>query len=154
MLTWKVILEAVCVVIAAVLIFLFAVPYLMEVTGTFLPHIFFEWEEDIRCHLFQRLGICLSLYPNPVKDGEKVEVTFRSRRWYEGDQACVADTTNKAIGCCTLKKGKCNTEFTAVSPGGTYFAFININPIEMPLMWNEGQDPKGEEKKLEVHTAS
>ena len=96
MLGWKVILELVCVVIAAVLVFWFVVPYLMGAIGPLLPYLFFEIEEDVRCHLFQRLGICLSLYPNPVKEGEKVQVAFRTRRWYEDEQACVADNTNKS----------------------------------------------------------
>ncbi|MDI6825815.1 MAG: hypothetical protein QMD36_01310 [Candidatus Aenigmarchaeota archaeon] len=82
-----------------------------------------------------------------------MEVTFRARRWYEGEEACVADETTKAPitddkpACCILTKGKCKTEFvaTSVDMSGKYFAFINVNDDNK--QWTP-EEPKGEEKKL------
>ena len=153
MLSWKVILQTLLVIIGTILIFIFFVPRIME--GIALTHpIFYEMEEEFRCHLFQMHSICLSLYPNPVTEGETVEVTFRTRRWHTGE-ACVAKKVGppyEAISCCTLTKGKCKTNFvaTSVSLTGTYFAFIDGNPNEE---WDEGIEPKGEEKELTVNRA-
>lgn len=156
MLTWKVILQVICVIIVAVLIFFFAVPYLMEATSQVDP-ILFEMKEEIRCHLFQRHGICLSLYPNPVTEGNPVEVTFRGRRWHTG-QACVIDKRSiyikeiQAIACCPLKDGRCNIDFIATSKdlSGKYFAFVDSSIINE--RW-DGGETKGEEKELTVNPA-
>lgn len=155
MLAWKIVLQVVCVVILTVLVFFFVVPYIMEAIDFILPQMIFELKEEIRCHLFQRHGICLSLYPNPVREGETVEVAFRGRRWWEGDKVCVADDeTKEAVGdCCTLTDGRCSTNFIATSREmtGWYFAFID-NVVE-DEKWQE-VETKGEEKELTVNPTS
>ena len=148
MLSWRVVLTAIVVFIVAVLMFFFFVPFVMESIGSVVPYFFYEFEESIRCHLFQSHGICLSMYPNPVEEGKEVDVTFRTIIWHDGRLACVADYTNNAAGCCTIEEGKCKTEFEAEDPPAkTYFAFIDNNENNE---WNLGMDEKGEEKILRI----
>lgn len=150
MLSWKVILEVICVVIAAVLIFLFIVPVVMESIGTIHP-IFFEIEEEIRCHIFQHEGICLSLYPKRPSVGSTVDVTIRAREWYNTQLACVwKEVPGVVVGkCCRITNGKCKTNFVVSADStGTYFAFIDSEETE-PHVWSPSE-PNGERKQLVV----
>ena len=149
MLSWKVILQTLLVIIGTILIFIFFVPRIME--GIALTHpIFYEMEEEFRCHLFQPHGLCLSMYPNRVRIGDEVKVTFRTRRWYDGEIACLwKEGKDNAIVCCTITKGKCRSSFKVsdVSFCGGYFAFLDTIQDQK---WEEGE-MKGEEKELECY---
>jgi len=148
MLPFKVILQLVCVVIVAILVFLFVVPYIMTAIGSIHP-LLFDILEEVRCHIFQLHGMCLSLYPNPAYVDEVVDVTIRTRRWYDGEQACLWERAlKKTVGdCCTITDGKCKTSFKAsIDLAGTYFPFLDVN---FNKLWEE-QETAGETKTLVV----
>jgi len=152
---YKVILQLACVIIVAILVFLFVVPYIMAAIGSVNP-LLFDILEEVRCHIFQRHGMCLSLYPNPAKVDEVVDVTIRTRRWYDGQQACLCKISNIVGGvcpdiiCCTgdIANGKCKTSFKAsVDSAGEYFSFLND---KRDKLWEEGE-MVGESRVLDIN---
>lgn len=95
----------------------------------------FDWAESVRCRF--EMSVCLSLYPNPAREGEKVTATLRTQIFYDRSWVCLVRNYNEFVDKCQINKESCKITFEAKP--GKYYAFINVNDCEHNLIPSDKQ---------------
>jgi hypothetical protein len=120
--------------------------------------ILFDMAETIRCRF--EMGVCLSMYPNPAKIGNKVYATIRTKIFYNTQRVCLARNYNYVVGNCTVAQVgkdeyKCEIPVPVdeVKPG-YYYAFIDSLKDCLPTENNRAvpypQEAKSKDVELKV----
>lgn len=95
----------------------------------------FNLAESVRCRF--EMGVCLSLYPNPAREGENVDATMRTQIFYQGSYVCLVRNYNEFVDKCPIDKESCKITFKAEP--GKYYAFIDVYDCEHNLIPSDKQ---------------
>jgi hypothetical protein len=129
----KTLLYVMCAVVLLILILFWFITTQMSGNSDVNP-ILFNLGEMIRCRF--EMGLCISMYPNPVSKGKNVTVTFRTQTFYDGSTVCLIRNSNAVVFRCKIVNETCKQDIDNVQ-AGLYYGFIQIgdcenNPIPSP----------------------
>jgi hypothetical protein len=147
----KTIFYLICAVILLVLIFFWFLH--TQWGGMAMIHpILFEIAESIRCRF--EMGVCLSIYPNPVKRGDNVYATIRTQIFYNRAKVCLIRNYKYFIGNCTIaevgREYKCNITFPAPAKSSIYYAFIDAQDNCENDVIPSSEEPKSKDTELGI----
>lgn len=98
------------------------------------------------------MGVCLSMYPNPVPKGENVTVTFRTQHFYNDKWVCLNRNPNIFVMKCHIVNETCKQDIDKNNVvAGYYYAFLEgtVDCATINVMPTSAQ-AKSREVKLET----
>jgi len=124
----KTFLYVICAVVLLILILFWFITTQMSGNSDVNP-IIFNLGEMIRCRF--EMGVCLSMYPNPVPKGKNVTVTFRTQIFYNNANVCLIRNYNTFVMKCKIVNETCKQDIYAKDvKAGYYYAFIDKGDCE------------------------